>query len=74
MNEMEKYFAAIEAAVEVKDKKAIELLEGFATYLYHEIYAKSNNTSGEERVVWDGMLQRAKVLIARMAEAGPQIW
>ncbi len=74
MNEMEKYLAAIAAAVESKDKKAIELLEGFATYVYHELYAKSNSTSGEERVVWEGMQQRIKVLLAKMASASPDIW
>jgi len=74
MNEMEKYLDAIAAAVETKDKKAIELLEGFATYVYHELYAKTNNSSGEERVVWDGMQQRVKVLLAKMAESGPDIW
>lgn len=74
MNEMEKYLAAIAAAVETKDKKAIELLEGFATYVYHELYAKCNNTSGEEHVVWDGMQQRVKDLLAKMAKAGPDIW
>jgi len=74
LNEMEKYLAAIAAAVETKDKKAIELLEGFATYVYHELYAKSNNTSGEEHNVWDGMQQRIKVLLAKMAEAKPDIW
>jgi hypothetical protein len=74
MNEMEKYLDAIAAAVETKDKKAIELLDGFATYVYHKLYSISNNTAGEEHVVWDGMLQRAKVLIARMAKEGPDIW
>jgi hypothetical protein len=74
MNEMEKYLDAITAAVETKDIKAIELLDGFATYVYHELYAKSNNTSGEESVVWDGMQQRIKVLLAKMAEAKPSIW
>jgi len=74
MNEMEKYLAAIEAAVETKDKKAIELLDGFSAYVYQELYAKANNSSGEEQVVWDGMHQRAQALIARMAKASPQIW
>jgi len=74
MNEMEKYLDAIAAAVETKDKKAIELLDGFATYVYHELYAKSNNASGEEFVVWDGLQQRIKVLLAKMAEAKPSIW
>ncbi len=74
MDEMEKYLAAIAAAVETQDKKAIELLEGFATYVYQELYAISNNTSGEERAVWDAMFQRAQALIAKMAKAAPQIW
>ncbi len=74
MDEMEKYLAAIAVAVETQDKKAIELLEGFATYVYQELYAISNNTSGEEHAVWDGMLQRAQVLISKMAQASPEIW
>jgi N-acetylglucosamine kinase-like BadF-type ATPase len=74
MNEMEKYLDAIAAAVDTKDKKAIELLDGFATYVYHKLYAISTNTTGEEHVICDGMLQRAKALIARMAKEGPDIW
>jgi N-acetylglucosamine kinase-like BadF-type ATPase len=74
MNEMEKYLDAIAAAVETNDKKAIELLDGFATYVYHELYAKTNSTSGEESIVWDGMQQRIKVLLSKMVEAKPDIW
>ena len=75
MNEiMEKYLAALAAAVEVKDQKAIELLDKFASYVYHDIYAKANNTSGEEQAVWNDLLVRVKVLIGEMAKAGPQIW
>ena len=71
IGKMEKYLAALEVAVEAKDKKAIELLEPFSAYVYHEIYAKEADASGEEQVAWNGMLQRVKVLIAKMA---PQIW
>ena len=75
MNEiMEKYLAALAAAVEAKDKKAIELLDGFSSYVYQDIYARANNTSGEEQAVWNDMLQRVKALIAKMAQTGPQIW
>ena len=75
MNEtMEKYLAAFAAAVEAKDKKAIELLDAFSTYVYHDIYARANNTSGEEKIVWNDMLQRVKVLIDQMANLKPQIW
>jgi hypothetical protein len=74
MNEMEKYLDAIEAAVESKDKKAIDLLEGLAAYVYQDLYARSINSSGEEQVIWDGMHKRAQLLIAKMANAGPGIW
>jgi len=75
MNEtMEKYMAALAAAVEAKDQKAIELLDKFSSYVYQDIYAKANNSSGEEQVVWNEMLQRMKVLIGKLAQAGPQIW
>jgi len=75
MNEtMEKYMAALAAAVEANDKKAIELLDSFSSYVYQDIYARVNNTTGEEQVVWTDMLERVKVLIARMAKAKPQIW
>jgi hypothetical protein len=71
---MEKYLAAFAAAVEAKDKKAIELLDAFSSYVYHDIDSKANNTSGEEQVVWNNMLQRVKLLIAQMAKLKPQIW
>jgi len=75
MNEiMEKYLSALAAAVEVKDKKAIELLDAFSSYVYQDIYARANNTSGEEQAVWNDLLERVKVLISKMAQAGPQIW
>jgi hypothetical protein len=75
MNEtMEKYMAALAAAVEAKDQKAIELLDRFSSYVYQDIYARANNSSGEEQVVWNEMLQRMKVLIGKLAQAGPQIW
>ena len=75
MNEtMEKYMAALAAAVEAKDRKAIELLDGFSSYVYQDISARANNTSGEEQVAWIDMLERVKVLIAGMAKLKPQIW
>jgi hypothetical protein len=75
MNEtMEKYMAALEAAVEVKDRKAIELLDAFSSYVYHDIYARAENASGEEQMVWNEMLQRVKALITRMSNLKPQIW
>jgi hypothetical protein len=75
MNEtMEKYMAALAAAVEAKDRKAIELLDGFSSYVYQDISARADNTSGEEQAAWNGMLERVKVLIAGMAKLKPQIW
>jgi hypothetical protein len=74
MNKTEKYLEALEAAVEVRDKKAIELLDAFAAYVYHEIHAISNDASGEERAAWDGMLQRAKAVISGMSKSSPDIW
>jgi len=75
MNEvMEKYLAALTAAVEAKDRKAIELLDAFSSYVYHGIYDKTNSTSGEEQVAWNEMLQRVKVIINKMANLKPQIW
>jgi len=71
---MEKYMAALAAAVEAKDQKAIELLDSFSSYVYQDIYARANNSSGEEQVVWNEMLQRMKVLISKLAQTGPQIW
>jgi hypothetical protein len=75
MNEaMEKYLAAMAAAVEVKDRKAIELLDAFSSYVYQDIYAKANGASGEEQVAWNDLLERVKVLIVKMAQLKPQIW
>jgi hypothetical protein len=74
MNSMEKYLAAIEAAVEVRDKKAIELLDGFSAYVYQEIHSRLNESSGKDRVVWEGMLQRVKAAISGMSESSPGIW
>jgi hypothetical protein len=75
MNEkMEKYLAALAAAVEAKDRKAIELLDAFSSYVYHDIYAMAENTSGEEQAVWMEKLERVKVLITRMSNLKPQIW
>jgi hypothetical protein len=75
MNEtMDKYMAALAAAVEAKDRKAIELLDAFSSYVYHYIYARSENNSGEEQAVWMEKLEQVKVLIARMSNLKPQIW
>jgi hypothetical protein len=75
MNEtMEKYLAALAAAVEAKDRKAIELLDGFSSYVYQDIYARSENTPGEEQAVWIEKLEQVKVLIAGMSKLKPQIW
>jgi hypothetical protein len=74
MNEMEKYLDALTAAAEAKNKKAIELLDPFSAYVYHQIHDKSLNSSGEEKIVWDKMLERVKVVMAKLAQAGPQIW
>jgi hypothetical protein len=74
MNAIDKYLDAISAALDVDDKEAIQLLEAFTTHLYKELYAKANSTSGEEQAMWDSMLKRVQVLIARMAKAGPEIW
>ena len=74
MNEMGKYLAALEAAVETKNRKAIDLLEGFSAYVYHEIDARAKEASGENKVLWEGMLQRVQLTITGMAKAAPSIW
>jgi hypothetical protein len=74
MNTVEKYLDALEAAVEAKDKQAIMLLEPFATHLYKEIHTQTDAASGEERVAWDRLLQRVKVIISRMVKHGPDLW
>ena len=74
MNEMEKYLEALEAAVEVKDRKALELLDAFSSYVYQKLFALASESSGKEHDAWEGMHQRARVLIARMAQAKPSIW
>ncbi len=74
MNEMEKYLDALETAVEIKDKKAMELLDEFSAYVYHEIHARTSNSSGEERTVWEGLLTRAKALICGMSQSAAGIW
>jgi len=73
MEEMEKYLAALEAAVETKNRKAI-LLESFSAYVYHEIDARAKEITGEEQIVWEGMLKRVQLTIAGMAKAAPSIW
>ncbi|HET6418531.1 MAG TPA: hypothetical protein VFG19_00145 [Geobacteraceae bacterium] len=74
MNKMEKYLAAIEAAVETRDEKALAMLEAFATYVYQQIYTMSDNASGEECAVWDSMRKRAQSVIVGMSKLAPEIW
>ncbi len=74
MNKLEKYLAALEAAVDAGDKKAIELLEGFSVYVYQEIFAGANGSSNEESAAWDGMLKRIKAVISGMSRSAPSIW
>ncbi len=74
MEEMEKYLDALEAAVAAHNRKALDLLDGFSAYVYHEVYARANETSGDERALWDGLLKRVQSLIGRMAKASPSIW
>ena len=74
MNEMEKYLEAMEAAVEAKNKKAIELLDGLSSYVYQFAHARSLETSGKEHDAWEGLHQRAKQLVASMAQTGHSLW
>jgi len=74
MNEVEKYLAALEAAVEVKDKEVILLLEPFATHLYKDIHTRAGKASDEDRAAWEEMLRRIKYVIAGMATASPELW
>jgi len=74
MNAIEKYLDAITAAVDTKDVIAIQLLEAFTTHLYKDLYAKTNGASGDEREMWDSKMKRVQALIARMAQAGPDLW
>jgi len=74
MNELEKYMEAMEAAVEAKDRKAIELLDAFSSYVYHRLHALAEESTGREHDTWEGMHQRARVLITRMAQAKPSPW
>ncbi len=74
MNTVEKYLDALEAAVEAQDKESIMLLDPFVTHLYKQINTRTNAASGEERVMWDRLLQRVKVVISGMAKAGPDLW
>ncbi len=74
MNKFERYLIALEAAVEVKDRKAIELLDSFSAYVYQEIYAESNGSSGEDSAAWNSMLQRIKAVISGMSQLTPSMW
>jgi hypothetical protein len=74
MNAMGKYLDAIEAAVEAKDAKAIEMLHEFSAYVFQEVDAKTNGATGDERTSWDTLRTRVQDLIARMAQSSPDIW
>lgn len=74
MNVVEKYLQALEAAVEVKDKEVIVMLEPFATHLYKEIHNRTEKASDEERASWEQALRRIKEVIAGIAKASPEIW
>jgi len=74
MNEMEKYLQALEAAVEAKNLKAMELLDAFSSYVYQTLHARAGETSGAEHDAWEEMHQRARALITRMAQAKPSPW
>ncbi len=74
MNELQKYLEAMEAAVEVRDIKAIELLDAFSSYVYQKLYALAEESTGEEHETWEGMHQRVRALITRMAQAKPSPW
>jgi len=74
MNEMNKYLEAMETAVEAKNKKAIELLEGLSAYVYQFAHARVQETSGRERDDWEVIHQRAKSLINDMAKTGHSFW
>jgi len=71
---MEKYLDAIEAAVETNDGKAMELLEKFTAYVYHELHSRVDAASGDEKADMNAKLQRVQLLISRMAQAAPSIW
>jgi len=74
MSTMEKYLDAIEAAVETNDGKAMELLEKFTAYVYHELHSRADAASGDEKADLNAKLQRVQLLISRMAQAAPSIW
>lgn len=74
MNAVDTYLDAIEAAVEAKDKKAMELLEKFASHVYHDLHAKAEIATGDEQSALNERLHRAQQLIVRLAQAAPSIW
>ncbi len=74
MNAMEKYLETMEAAVEAKDIKAIELLDAFSSYVYQKLHALAEESTGKEHETWEEMHQRARALIIRMAQAKPSPW
>ncbi len=71
---MIKYLEAMEAAAEVKDRKALELLDAFSSYVYQSLYARANETNGAEHDEWESLHQRARLLISRMANLRPSPW
>lgn len=74
MNEMDKYLTAIETAIEVEDKEAVELLEAFATHLYQRIDARRESASGEDREVWNNFRNRVQAIIVGMSKSNSDIW
>lgn len=74
MNKLDKYLSALEAAVDAKDRKAIELLDGFSAYVYQEIFAGAKGSSGEDSAAWDEMLKRIKAVISGMSQLTPSMW
>lgn len=74
MKTMEKYLDALQAAIDAKDQRAIQLLDPFATHLYKEIDARVGASSAEERAAWEQLLRRMKDIVAGMAKLGLDLW
>jgi hypothetical protein len=74
MHSTEKYLDALDAALAVKDKTAITMLEPFATYLYKEIAKRAEAATGDERADWERLLLRVKEIISGIVKAGPDLW
>jgi len=74
MQALDRYLDAIEAAVDTKDTKAMELLEKFAAHVYHELHARVEAATGDEQAALNAKLQRVQLLLGKMAQAAPSIW